>query len=191
MLKNRPRPAPPLRSAALPSLPLHSPPCPAPPFRPPHSPPPLLLCLPTSRYATKDAMLIGRLHTHMPGWLDANVAFIRGGGYSISGLISQVQQDTLVLWCVTEGRVGKGMAHGLGMAHCFCTYLPATWPPPHPLPTCLLLPARPSTPPPVATWSCVCTIARNVCEYLLVRGPTVGFCCSASWHLSRHFHSLT
>ncbi len=42
------------------------------------------------RYATQDAMRIGRLHTHLPGWLDANVAFMRSGGYAISGRISQV-----------------------------------------------------------------------------------------------------
>lgn len=49
-------------------------------------------------FATVDAMRVGRLHTHMPGWLDGNVAFMRGGGYSISAKIPQVQQPALVLW---------------------------------------------------------------------------------------------
>jgi hypothetical protein len=29
------------------------------------------------RCATEDAMLVGRLHTHMPGWADAQCAFMR------------------------------------------------------------------------------------------------------------------
>lgn len=32
------------------------------------------------RFATDDAMRIGRLHTHLPGWTDANVQFMRSGG---------------------------------------------------------------------------------------------------------------
>ena len=35
------------------------------------------------RYATDDAMRIGRLHTHLDGWVDANVAFMKSGGYDI------------------------------------------------------------------------------------------------------------
>ena len=50
------------------------------------------------KFATVDAMRVGRLHTHSPGWSDANVAFMRGGGYSISKSIPQVEQPTLVLW---------------------------------------------------------------------------------------------
>lgn len=50
------------------------------------------------RYATDDAMRIGRLHTFMPGWEDANVAFMRSGGYSIASRIGSVAQETLVLW---------------------------------------------------------------------------------------------
>ncbi|KXZ48594.1 hypothetical protein GPECTOR_26g497 [Gonium pectorale] len=50
------------------------------------------------RFATEDAMRVGRLHTHLPGWLDANIAFMRSGGYAISSKISQIQQQVLVLW---------------------------------------------------------------------------------------------
>lgn len=50
------------------------------------------------KFATNDAMKIGRLHTHLPGWLDANVAFMRSGGYSISSKISEIQTPTLVMW---------------------------------------------------------------------------------------------
>lgn len=35
-------------------------------------------------YATKDAVRVGRLHTFLPGWMEANVAFMRSGGYSVS-----------------------------------------------------------------------------------------------------------
>lgn len=50
------------------------------------------------KLATIDAMRVGRLHTHLPGWADANIAFMRSGGYSISSKIPQVQQPTLVMW---------------------------------------------------------------------------------------------
>lgn len=33
------------------------------------------------QFATNDAMLIGRLHTCCPGWLEAKCAFIQSGGY--------------------------------------------------------------------------------------------------------------
>mmetsp|Transcript_10431 Transcript_10431/g.29691 ORF Transcript_10431/g.29691 Transcript_10431/m.29691 type:complete len:387 (+) Transcript_10431:51-1211(+) len=49
-------------------------------------------------YATEDAMRVGRLHTHMPGWADANCAFMQSGGYSILDIIPKVQQQTLILW---------------------------------------------------------------------------------------------
>jgi pimeloyl-ACP methyl ester carboxylesterase len=50
------------------------------------------------KYATDDAMRIGRLHTHLPGWTDANVSFMRSGGYSVSTRLSEVQVPTLVVW---------------------------------------------------------------------------------------------
>uniref|UniRef100_A0A7R9VBF3 AB hydrolase-1 domain-containing protein n=1 Tax=Chlamydomonas euryale TaxID=1486919 RepID=A0A7R9VBF3_9CHLO len=49
-------------------------------------------------YATKDAVRLGRLHTFQPGWMEANVAFMRSGGYSVSSRIKDVSVDTLVLW---------------------------------------------------------------------------------------------
>jgi len=50
------------------------------------------------RYATDDAMRIGRLHTHLPGWVDANVAFMQSGGYAVSTRIGEVRCPTLVVW---------------------------------------------------------------------------------------------
>eukprot|EP00195_Chlamydomonas_chlamydogama_P015082 CAMPEP_0202910112 /NCGR_PEP_ID=MMETSP1392-20130828/51141_1 /ASSEMBLY_ACC=CAM_ASM_000868 /TAXON_ID=225041 /ORGANISM="Chlamydomonas chlamydogama, Strain SAG 11-48b" /LENGTH=330 /DNA_ID=CAMNT_0049600105 /DNA_START=131 /DNA_END=1123 /DNA_ORIENTATION=- len=50
------------------------------------------------RYATKDALRVGRLHTYLPGWLEANVAFMRSGGYSLSKRVKEVGVETLVLW---------------------------------------------------------------------------------------------
>ncbi|CAL5229899.1 g13318 [Coccomyxa viridis] len=48
--------------------------------------------------ATEDAMRIGRLHTFLPGWKSANIAFMRGGGYSVSKDIPNIQQDTIIFW---------------------------------------------------------------------------------------------
>ena len=33
-----------------------------------------------------------------PGWLDANVAFIQSGGYSLSKRVSELKPDVLILW---------------------------------------------------------------------------------------------
>ena len=49
-------------------------------------------------YHTEDAVRVGRLHTHLPGWTNANVAFMQSGGYAVSNLIKDVQLPTLVVW---------------------------------------------------------------------------------------------
>jgi pimeloyl-ACP methyl ester carboxylesterase len=51
-----------------------------------------------ARYATDDAMRVGRLHTHLPGWADANVAWMQSGGYSVSGGLKDLRLPTLVVW---------------------------------------------------------------------------------------------
>ena len=51
-----------------------------------------------AQYATRDAMLVGRLHTHLPAWADANVAFIASGGYRCADLVAAVKQPALVVW---------------------------------------------------------------------------------------------
>lgn len=48
--------------------------------------------------ATRDALLVGRLHTHLPGWQEANVAYMQSGGYSISQRLPEVQVPALVMW---------------------------------------------------------------------------------------------
>ena len=50
------------------------------------------------KYSTEDAMKIGRLHTHLPGWTSANVAFMRSGGYAVSTRLNDVTVPTLVVW---------------------------------------------------------------------------------------------
>lgn len=50
------------------------------------------------KYATDDAMRIGRLHTHLPGWTEANVAFMQSGGYSVSKKLQNVKCPCLVVW---------------------------------------------------------------------------------------------
>jgi pimeloyl-ACP methyl ester carboxylesterase len=50
------------------------------------------------RYATDDAMKIGRLHTHLDGWTDANVAFMQSGGYSVSNKLKDITLPCLVAW---------------------------------------------------------------------------------------------
>ena len=50
------------------------------------------------RYATDDAMKIGRLHTHLDGWTDANVAFMQSGGYAVSTRLGDINIPCLVVW---------------------------------------------------------------------------------------------
>lgn len=50
------------------------------------------------RLASADAMRVGRLHTHLDGWADANIAWMRGGGYSLSERLGGVSRPSLVLW---------------------------------------------------------------------------------------------
>ena len=42
------------------------------------------------KYATDDAMRIGRLHTHLDGWTDANVTFMQSGGYAVSSKLKDI-----------------------------------------------------------------------------------------------------
>ena len=48
--------------------------------------------------ATEDAMRVGRLHTHAPGWADANLAYMASGGYALSARVRDASPPTLVLW---------------------------------------------------------------------------------------------
>ena len=51
-----------------------------------------------AKYATDDAMRIGRLHTHTPEWASANVAFMASGGFKCADKVAKVSQRTLVVW---------------------------------------------------------------------------------------------
>ena len=62
-------------------------------------------------FATMDAMHIGRLHTHAPGWAAASLAFMRSGGYAMGAeQIRQVGQRTLVIWGRQDGVLGTDLA---------------------------------------------------------------------------------
>jgi pimeloyl-ACP methyl ester carboxylesterase len=68
-------------------------------------------------YSTDDAMRVGRLHTNLPGWTDANVAFMQSGGYALSSRIQEVALPTLVVWGRNDEilRSGRGVAGGGGV----------------------------------------------------------------------------
>ena len=55
------------------------------------------------KFATEDALLIGRLHTRREGWKDALVSFMRSGGFSPSGKVGRIKSPTLVLWGRQDG----------------------------------------------------------------------------------------
>jgi pimeloyl-ACP methyl ester carboxylesterase len=50
-------------------------------------------------FVTADAQLCAALHLEMPNWSKALIAFTRSGGYGyLLDKLSQIQQETLILW---------------------------------------------------------------------------------------------
>ncbi len=50
------------------------------------------------RFATDDAMRIGRLHTHAEEWPRSMLTFMNSGGYRVAGRVRDVAARTLVVW---------------------------------------------------------------------------------------------
>lgn len=50
------------------------------------------------KFATEDAMRVGRLHTHLPNWEEGNVAFMASGGYNLAKEVKKVKCATLLVW---------------------------------------------------------------------------------------------
>jgi hypothetical protein len=46
----------------------------------------------------------------MPGWADATVSFMLSGGYNVAASISQVEQETLVIWGEQDKIVSRTFA---------------------------------------------------------------------------------
>ena len=58
-----------------------------------------------AEFVTEEAEKIRRLHTHLPGWMEANLAFLRGGGFSGPSRIANVSGltiENLLLTPVTQ-----------------------------------------------------------------------------------------
>ncbi|KAJ9527729.1 hypothetical protein QJQ45_000417 [Haematococcus lacustris] len=74
-------------------------------------------------WATDDAWRVGRLNTFLPGWFEANVAFIQSGGYFMpEQRIQQIQQPVLLLWGrhdeIIEPKLAERWASALGPQRC-------------------------------------------------------------------------
>ncbi|KAJ9528549.1 hypothetical protein QJQ45_020465 [Haematococcus lacustris] len=74
-------------------------------------------------WATDDAWRVGRLNTFLPGWFEANVAFIQSGGYFMpEQRIQQIQQPVLLLWGrhdeIIEPKLADRWASALGPQRC-------------------------------------------------------------------------
>lgn len=50
------------------------------------------------RFATSDAMRIGRLHCFTSSWEDASVSFLKSGGFIVSNSVPLISQETLIIW---------------------------------------------------------------------------------------------
>ena len=50
------------------------------------------------KYATDDALNIGRVHCMQEGWDDALVSFMQSGGFSPSSKVPLISAPTLILW---------------------------------------------------------------------------------------------
>ena len=55
---------------------------------------------------TAESERIRRLHTYLPGWWEANVAFVRGGGYSVA---AKMGEASLVIFVIGFHSLGKGI----------------------------------------------------------------------------------
>jgi hypothetical protein len=72
-----------------------------------------------SKFATDEAVIVGRLHCLRDGWSDALVSFMQSGGFSPSAKIPLVAAPALVLW----GRQ-DGILDGIEFAPKFIQTLP-------------------------------------------------------------------
>ena len=50
------------------------------------------------KYATDDALNIGRIHCMQEGWDDALVSFMQSGGFSPSAKVPTIRSPTLIMW---------------------------------------------------------------------------------------------
>jgi pimeloyl-ACP methyl ester carboxylesterase len=50
------------------------------------------------KFATDEAVVVGRMHCMREGWSDALVSFMQSGGFSPSAKIAMIQAPSLVLW---------------------------------------------------------------------------------------------
>lgn len=50
------------------------------------------------RYATDDAIRVGKLHLEMDGWESASLDFLNSGGYILSAQVRRVNVPSLLLW---------------------------------------------------------------------------------------------
>ncbi|GFH05770.1 AB hydrolase-1 domain-containing protein [Haematococcus lacustris] len=68
-----------------------------------NTPSALLAYYDKATWATDDAWRVGRLNTFLPGWFEANVAFIQSGGYFMPE--QRIQQATdLAVLCYTHSK---------------------------------------------------------------------------------------
>lgn len=51
-----------------------------------------------ARYATDDAIRIGRLHVYVDTWDEASLNYLESGGYTLSPLVGKMRVPTLLLW---------------------------------------------------------------------------------------------
>lgn len=55
------------------------------------------------RFATDDAVRIGKLHLEAKGWEEASLNYLNSGGYTLSPLVSRISAPTLLLWGEQDG----------------------------------------------------------------------------------------
>lgn len=89
-----------------------------------------------AKFATEDAWRIGRLSTHLPGWLEANVAFIQSGGFNMSEeRIKQLSPPVLLLWGEGDEILSPTLATkwqtALGPSRCTFNWIPSSGHSPH------------------------------------------------------------
>jgi pimeloyl-ACP methyl ester carboxylesterase len=80
----------------------------------------------TKKFATDDAMRVGRLHTHLPDWSRSTRSFMDSGGFRVAKRVREVHKKTLVVWGVDDEIISASVASRFAeeLPNCEICYFP-------------------------------------------------------------------
>ena len=80
----------------------------------------------TKKFATDDAMRVGRLHTHLSDWSRSTRSFMDSGGFRVANRVREVHKRTLVVWGVDDEIISASVASRFAeeLPNCEICYFP-------------------------------------------------------------------